>query len=431
MKIINLFVQNVKKIRVADITPTSAMVEVTGKNGSGKSSILDSILYALAGTRSIASDPVRHGARKATIRLDLGDLIVTRKMHATGGGSLTVEAKDGTQLKSPQGVLDKLFGDLTFDPLAFATAEPKKQLEMLRALVHVDADLDALDAANATDFAERSRVNAETKAHAARLAAMPTPPADLPAEPVDVDALLGQMENASAFNSDVDSRYTLRAAAEDRVDELTAEAKALREQADALDAEATALVAKLAAESAIPARLEVADLRRQVQEAQATNKMIEQKAARDQSVKALRSLEATAERLTEAMEARKEQKATAIAAAVMPVPGLGFGDGMVMFNGVPFDQASSAEQLRVSVAMAMAANPELRILRIKDGSLLDEDNLALITAMAETEDYQVWLESVSSSGHIGIEMVDGAVASVNGEPCESQESQTESDESDA
>ena len=60
----------------------------------------------------------------------------------------------------------------------------------------------------------------------------------------------------------------------------------------------------------------------------------------------------------------------------MPVEGLGFGAGIVTFNGLPFDQASTAEQLRVSVAIAMAANPKLRVLRIKHGNDLDADNLA-------------------------------------------------------
>ena len=148
---------------------------------------------------------------------------------------------------------------------------------------------------------------------------------------------------------------------------------------------------------------------RRIQGAQALNREI---AVHNERAKLQREggdLEADAERLTEQMEARKEEKAAAIGRAVMPVPGLGFGDGMVLFNGLPFEQASSAEQLRVSVAMAMRANPELRVLRIKDGSLLDDDNLALIAQMAEADDYQVWIERVETSG-VGVVMEDGAVA---------------------
>jgi hypothetical protein len=81
----------------------------------------------------------------------------------------------------------------------------------------------------------------------------------------------------------------------------------------------------------------------------------------------------------------------------------------VTYRGLPFDQASSAEQLRVSVAIAMAAHPKLRVLRIKDGSLLDERSLAMLEEMAEAADYQVWVERVDTSGAVGIVMEDGAI----------------------
>ena len=81
-------------------------------------------------------------------------------------------------------------------------------------------------------------------------------------------------------------------------------------------------------------------------------------------------------------------------AAEMPVAGLGFDESGVTFGGVPFGQASSAEQIRVSLAMAMALNPTLRVIRIMDGSLLDADSMAAIRAAAEEHDVQVWIEVV-------------------------------------
>ena len=109
------------------------------------------------------------------------------------------------------------------------------------------------------------------------------------------------------------------------------------------------------------------------------------------------------------MEQRAATAREAIAAAKMPVAGLGFGDGVVTYNDIPFDQASSAEQLRVSLAIAMAANPKLRVIRIEDGSLLDEDSLAQIAAMAKDHDYQVWIERVETSGKVGFVIEDGHV----------------------
>src|SRR3990167_8327172 len=102
--------------------------------------------------------------------------------------------------------------------------------------------------------------------------------------------------------------------------------------------------------------------------------------------------------------------------AAMPVPGLGFGEGSVTFDGVPFDQAETSAQIRVGVAIAMAANPKLRVIRIKEGSFLDQDNLALIAEMARAHDYKVWLERVDTSGKVGVVIDDGQVVAVNGEP---------------
>jgi hypothetical protein len=82
----------------------------------------------------------------------------------------------------------------------------------------------------------------------------------------------------------------------------------------------------------------------------------------------------------------------------------------VTLNGIPLGQASAAEQLRVSVALAMAANPKLRVLRILDGSLLDTESLAIIGELAKENDFQAWIEVVDESGKVGIVIEDGRVA---------------------
>ena len=93
----------------------------------------------------------------------------------------------------------------------------------------------------------------------------------------------------------------------------------------------------------------------------------------------------------------------------MPVEGIEFGEDSVLLNGVPFEQASDAEQLRASVAIAMAANPKLRVIRIRDGSLLDDEAMQLLGTMATEADMQVWIERVDSSGRIGFVLEDGHV----------------------
>ena len=78
-------------------------------------------------------------------------------------------------------------------------------------------------------------------------------------------------------------------------------------------------------------------------------------------------------------------------------------------NGVPFDQASDAEQLRVSTQIAIALNPQLRVIRIRDGSLLDDDAMKQLAEIADKNDFQIWIERVRSDDKVGFVIEDGHV----------------------
>ena len=87
----------------------------------------------------------------------------------------------------------------------------------------------------------------------------------------------------------------------------------------------------------------------------------------------------------------------------------------MLYQGLPLTNASSAEQLRVSAGIAMAANPKLRVLRVKDGSLLDEASLKLLSALTEAADFQLWIERVEESDQRPcIIMDDGSVRAKEG-----------------
>lgn len=433
MKIVSLTAENIKKLRAVEIRPDGSLVQITGANGSGKSSVLDAIYMALAGKDAIPSKPVRKGADKARITLDLGDVVVTRRFTAAGGTSLTVEAAGGARYPSPQKMLDDLLGALTFDPLAFSRMEPKRQLETLRGMVKLDIDIDALDQANAKDYQDRTDINRRAKTLRTQAEAITVDP-NAPAEPVDVAELTAEMQRAGEHNADIERRRANReqaagmiaasrtAAANYRrmaddsrrqIEELQARIAEAEKSAGEHDFKAADLQAKIDAAGVLPAPIDVTEVRAKIDAAAATNKAVQERAHRADYERQAEAAERNAAVITAQMEARTKQREEAIANAAMPVEGLSFGEGEVLYNGLPFDQASSAEQLRVSVAIAMAANPKLRVLRIKDGSLLDENGLSMVGEMAEAADYQVWIEQVDTSGKVGIVMEDGAVRGAN------------------
>src|SRR3990172_5003945 len=127
MKIIRLKAENIKKLVAVEITPAGNVVRITGKNAAGKTSVLDSIFWALGGQQNISEQPIRKGEKRASIEVDLGDIVVKRTFTEGGGTALTIENKDGLRFKSPQTMLDGLIGRLTFDPLEFMRQEPRKQ----------------------------------------------------------------------------------------------------------------------------------------------------------------------------------------------------------------------------------------------------------------------------------------------------------------
>jgi len=114
--------------------------------------------------------------------------------------------------------------------------------------------------------------------------------------------------------------------------------------------------------------------------------------------------------LTAAMEERTQRKNAAIASAKMPIDGLGWDDDDVLLDGIPFDQASQAEKIRASVAIAMAANPKLRVLCVRDGSLLDKESWRLLGELVDGQDYQCWVEVTDDAAKTGIVIEDGTVA---------------------
>ena len=93
--------------------------------------------------------------------------------------------------------------------------------------------------------------------------------------------------------------------------------------------------------------------------------------------KALHTAQTHADQLTAQMKELQERKKAAIEAAKLPVSGLEFGEGELLLNGVPLAQLSAAEQLKLSMDISMAENPQLKVVLLKDASLLDNESMPL------------------------------------------------------
>ena len=455
MRIMSLTAENIKRIVAVEIKPDGNLVQITGQNGNGKTSVLDAILWALRGLSSVQGFPIRQGENQARIRLDLGEIIVTRKFKLGEKGqtttSLEVTSDKGARFPSPQSMIDNLLGALSFDPLAFARMSAKEQYESLRKFVP-GVDFAAIEAAQKSDYDKRTEVNRRAKE--ARSAAAAIVVSEGPMVPVDDKAMVDALAAAADTNAKIEARKSKRAEVAGFVERDRAEAVRISEDArvraegivvDAKDsllraqksleevqARAVAIVneaatksadlrktadaneAKIKAAPALPPIVDVSELRAKIDSARLSNVDVIKRQDRADRLSEADKLDKEAGAISDGMDARAEEKAKAIRSAKLPVDGLGFGvdrngQNVVTMKGLPFDQASDAEQLRISIAIAGAMNPKLRVIRVRDGSLLDTDSLNMVEEWACKNDYQVWVERVEGSGVVGFVIEDGRV----------------------
>ena len=195
LTVLGLFAQNVKRLRVVNILPAeTGLVKVAGNNGAGKSSTLDAIVMALGGKDAQPDVPIRQGAARAKVVVDLGALRVTRTWTEKET-YLTVERRgEKGKLAKPQDVLDSLIGaGLGFDPLEFIERlKPAQQVSALLGLLKLSEDPRALDVQRKKAYDERTLLNREIKVLDLKLAGLPEPAENVPDDEVSVGDLTAE-----------------------------------------------------------------------------------------------------------------------------------------------------------------------------------------------------------------------------------------------
>ena len=405
MRIVALSIQNVKAIR-AIATPLHEGVNVVGgRNGAGKSSFLDSIMYGLAGNKSLPGKPVRTGADKATIDIDLGELKAHKEILPDGRVKFTVTGKTGG--KTPQALLDSLRSDLTFDPTEFVRLEPAAQVKLLKKLVGLD--FTALDEDRATAEQERLMVGRELKTLQGSLQTMPHDER-APKVVVDVQAIMAKLQEARAQNAATEKLKSQYAGLKSQMEDARATLQRAEEAVTAAKARLDGMVRRrndmmISIEAAVMA--DEASLMDELANVQRTNALVASNAAYHQVKEAAAAKQTEYDELTATIKGIDSTKAGALANAKFPVPTLSFDATGVLVAGVPFTQASAAEQLRVSLAMGCALNPTLRVMLIRDGSLLDDSSMQIIADMCEKNDFQCLVERVGEGDEGALIIEDG------------------------
>lgn len=423
MRIMGLKAENIKRLKMVEITPDGNIIKITGKNGQGKTSVIDSILLALGGSEAAkltqTSEPIHNGAKKGQSVVDIGDYIVTRSFTETNkAGYLKVEAKDGSNIASPQALLSKIVGDLSFDPLSFLNMESDKQIKILQKLMGFDPK--PLDDMRLNLFNERTLVNREVKALQTKIKDL-NGYADvtLPDKEEEAATIMKEFNEANDTIKENNVRreevVQLRLKSSElkaEIETLNAQMIQLQQKKESVTSEREAVVEKgkaLAPEVAAIQDPDLAIIQERMSTLDETNRKIRSRNEWRKMDLELTDKVDKASSLTDQIEMVEKKKADAIKNAKLPVEGLSYDESGVKHNGLPLSQSSHSQQIVISMSMGMAINPDLRVMFVKDGEKFDSDTWKLVESLAHENDYQIWIEMVEESGKVGVYIEDGMV----------------------
>ena len=423
MKIVKLVSRNIKNLKAIEITPKGDEVFLTGKNGAGKSAIIDSIFSALTGKR--LKDPIRHGEDRADVVVDMGDFTV-KKVWTEKGETIKVSSinEEGKEVKysSPQTFLDEKIGELSFDPMAFKDMKSMDRIELLKKITGLDfADIEK---EKDVVYGDRTILNSKIKEAVAHLTNTEAPDPKTPNEEIAYKGELAKIQELRQKRATFVKIAEQKTSVEEQLEkngeivaELQANIQALekkitdyheeRENLKKCDLYTQAQIPEVTEVQIIAAESALEDIEKKNADIRAAKRY-------RQSVKDADKLRKESDVITEKLRRYDQDKATQVANAKFPIDGLSLTDEAVMFEKIQFNRLSTGQQIRVSTAIGMALNPTLKVIFIREGSLLDSENLKDIITQAKDKDYQVWLERCDESGQVGFFIEAGEIKAVDG-----------------
>jgi recombinational DNA repair ATPase RecF len=396
MRILELVIENVKRIKTVVISPKEWMVSVAGSNESGKTSTLDSIMYALKDKSAQPERPLRDGAKSGKIEVKLsGGISIFRSITPGGTGKYEV-CKDGVPQTKPLEFLANYFTKDAFDAADFFKMDKVKQRKFLLDLLKIDVE--GINAKIKMAYDKRAEVNRKLSDVTIQAKAIQLPP-DCPSAEVSVAEMMTTIEQANENNRTITSRRLSISSENDRIREREEKIERLQKEISdirvAIEGHEMALLSMK--------EIDVSELRAKAQRIEADNFNARNKIRKGILENAEAEYAKEAESLTRVIQECDDGKKLMIDTAVCPVPGLSFDDDQILYNGLPIDQASDAQRVIIGVSLIAEKIPEngIRILRVRNGSDLDRKSRKIIAEIADKKKVQVWLESVQDEPSTG------------------------------
>lgn len=416
VKLIGIELENFKRLNVKEEFDEDARsVTVSGPNGIGKSTFIDAMFICLTG-EEIPEEPIQTGKTKASIKCTLkreeAIYIATLEFKKDSAGkikrtfTLKIDEILHDKTKDARKLLEDLIGSIYVDIFDLIQLQPRDLKDKLQEMLKLNFDdldgkkkallADKLtlenkrdsfeDQLNTLDFADDGKIYEKKDA------------SDLLAKINEARDIEAAKTKASNELSNITDNIAVK---EDQMQKFKAAMIQLKIEIDEL-------ITKQATVKSNYDLIEVPDVSKIQEEAKSVDEN-NKKADSQSRFKELVGLKTKTDDaiaiILGQIKKIEQERIDRIANVKLPVEGLGFDADGLTYKGLPLNesQVSSGELIELGAAIAVGLNPKLRIIRVKDASLLDSKHKAAIQKVADQYNFMVFYEVVADTDKLGIE----------------------------
>ncbi|MBR1723413.1 MAG: AAA family ATPase [Ruminococcus sp.] len=400
VKINSLEFENVKRIKAVQLTPAAnGLTVIGGKNRQGKTSVLDSIAWALGGDRFRPSEPHREGSvTDPHLKLTLDNGIVVERSGKNG--SLKVIDPEGR--KGGQQLLNSFVESFAIDLPRFLDQTGKEKAQTLLRIIGVGDQLAEYDRQEQELYNRRhalGQIGEQKAKYAAELTTYP----GVPEQPVPASELIRRQQEILArngenarkraerdrYNAELEQAQTAFLLAQKRLREAEHNAEIANREASGLVDESTA------------------ELEQSIAEIEETNEKVRANLEKERAETEAEGYREQYRELTDEIEAVRGARIELLNGADLPLPGLTVEGGELIYNGQRWDGMSGAEQLVVATSIVRRLNPECGFVLLDKLEQMDADTLAQFGSWLEGEGLQAIATRVSTGDECSIIIEDG------------------------
>lgn len=411
VKINKLEIENVKRVKAVMIEPTAnGLTILGGNNNQGKTSVLDSIAWALGGNKFKPSKPTREGSMNPpSLRVELSNgLIVERK-----GKNSDLKVTDPAGGRAGQQLLDSFVEEFALNLPKFMESTPKEKAATLLRIIGVGDKLYALDNQESQLYNERltiGRVADQKKKFAAEQPQYPEAPNDL----VSIADLIAQQQTILARNGENAQKRLNQEKIKNELHQSEARLAQLKEALAAEEAVHEKLMGDyIIANKSIEDLVDesTAEIEQSIANIEEINRKVRANLDKAKAEEDAAEFAAKYEALSVEIQKVRDERSQLLESADLPLPGLSVEDGELVFEGQKWDNMSGSQQLRISTAIVRKLKPDCGFVLLDKLEQMDLPTLTEFGQWLESVGLQAIATRVSSGEECQIIIEDGYVKS--------------------